>query len=420
MNNIINRKQIADGIHFSFISDSRYKVNRISVNFFSQLSPDAGVNALIPRLLSSSNRSYPERKALNEKKASLYSAKVDFNIGNIGDTQQLELFAVSIDNKYALSDDEDVTGEVVALLSECIFHPVLKDGLFRAEQLEEEKKALIETIEAEFNDKRDYARKRMYETFYEGEPAALNCLGTVEAVKSATAKAVTDAYYGLIESAPIEIFAIGCNDFKEISKRLKKVFGALKRSDIKQVQSLPGVIKDIPTEKIECFPVEQNKMVLGYKTKSSNYCACLVMAMILGGTPSSKLFTVVREKMSLCYYCWAAYGRDKCSMVIDCGVDGENTQKAKEAISAQLTAIAQGEFSEEDIMNAKMSIANTYKSYNDSPASIAGWYLAGIYRNDIKTPENALCDFEKVTKEEIMKQAELMTADTVYIIERHV
>ena len=56
MNNIINRRKIADGVYFSSITDKRYKKNLISVAFSTQLSEDTATeNVIVPVLLSKCN-----------------------------------------------------------------------------------------------------------------------------------------------------------------------------------------------------------------------------------------------------------------------------------------------------------------------------------------------------------------------------
>ena len=55
---------------------------------------------------------------------------------------------------------------------------------------------------------------------------------------------------------------------------------------------------------------------MGWKTTYPDRYALKMMAMLLGGTPSSKLFANVREKMSLCYYCAANYNEAKYFMQI--------------------------------------------------------------------------------------------------------
>lgn len=62
----------------------------------------------------------------------------------------------------------------------------------------------------------------------------------------------------------------------------------------------------------------------------------------------SKLFVNVREKESLCYYCSARYDVYKGTMLIDCGVEPENTERAKQAILEQVSLLQAGSFTEQE------------------------------------------------------------------------
>lgn len=53
------------------------------------------------------------------------------------------------------------------------------------------------------------------------------------------------------------------------------------------------------------------------------------MVAMFGGTPFSRLFVNVREKLSLCYYCAARFDRITGIMLVDSGVEAQNREKAQ-------------------------------------------------------------------------------------------
>lgn len=75
-----------------------------------------------------------------------------------------------------------------------LFDPVLENGLFRAADVELEKRVLIERMEAEINDKRWYARRRCEELLCENEAYAVDRYGTPEAAAALTPESVTAAW----------------------------------------------------------------------------------------------------------------------------------------------------------------------------------------------------------------------------------
>ena len=79
-----------------------------------------------------------------------------------------------------------------------------------------------------------------------------------------------------------------------------------------------------------------------------------------------------------------------------------------------------GNFSDDDVLYAKLNSQNTLKTIGDSLGAIAGWYLSAIYMNDIKSPEEVMEEDMAVTREQIIEAANSMKLDTVYILTSNV
>ncbi|MGN0521400.1 MAG: insulinase family protein, partial [Eubacterium sp.] len=125
------------------------------------------------------------------------------------------------------------------------------------------------------------------------------------------------------------------------------------------------------------------------------------------------LFANVREKMSLCYYCSARYTRQKSCIMIQCGCNEENMDKAVKEILYQLEEIKKGNFDEE-LASSKMALRDAILSVNDAPEAIENWYTAQITDKAIKSPDEAVAENDSVTKEQVRHCAELVSLDTIY------
>ena len=158
-------------------------------------------------------------------------------------------------------------------------------------------------------------------------------------------------------------------------------------------------------------------MVMGWKTSYTDRYALKMMTMLLGGTPSSKLFANVREKMSLCYYCAANFNECKSFMQVDSGIETENLETAKTAIAAQLEAICSGDISDEEMHSTMMTIHNTLCGVGDTASSYIAWYFGQFCRGTKLTPAEEEERYRQVTREDIIAAAKSMQPDTVYIME---
>ena len=94
--------------------------------------------------------------------------------------------------------------------------------------------------------------------------------------------------------------------------------------------------------------VNQAKLVIGLRAgmndANDDYFAYRVMTDIFGGGPYSRLFLNVREKMSLCYYADSHFERGSGILIVDCGIEFENREKAQNEIIRQLELVAKGDF----------------------------------------------------------------------------
>ena len=416
MNNIINRRKIADGVYFSSITDKRYKKNLISVAFSTQLSEDTATeNVIVPVLLTKCNSKLPTYKAFNNKMSRLYASGIGGTAGRQYDLQTISFGAYYLDAIYALSG-EKMTGIMTDILIDCLTSPVTENGVFSEKFVELEKKTVIDNIETAINDKRSYAIERAMKTICKGEPASVCSYGTVEKAKLITPDSAYKAYRRMLETMPCEIICTGCSDFEGVAEKFAAAFEKAGRHDIENTTIALSPVKTQTEEVTERLTVNQSKLVLGFKSHSDDDAALVLLQKIFGGTTSSKLFRNVREKMSLCYYCSAARNDLKGIMLVNSGVENENIEKTKEAVIDQLEEIKNGNFTNEDINFAEMAIKNDFKSVADSAGNVSNWYFDCIRKNDIVTPEEKLGRYLGVSKERIIAAAKSMVLDSVYVL----
>ncbi len=411
--------KIADGISGLFVENSRFSTTHISVNMYLPLNTDdIAANALLPYILSSCSAKYPDFSSLNLKLAQLYGAEVGGIADKIGDTQVLRFFSFCIDDDF-VPEDIKIAASASDLLFSMIFDPSLSGDEFKADDLNREARLTVEKIEGLINDKRSYAINRTLKEMYKNEAFGELKTGSLKAVKSLAGKDIFAAWKRVLERSEIRIQVIGKKLpeglFEEFLKGLKN-FSRVKSQIAPSVPKIPNSKVNIVEEKMD---VNQGKLVMGFCTpftgsdKETAFLA--VFADLFGGGPYSKLFTNVREKMSLCYYCAARVNRQKGYLLVDCGVEPQNAKLAEEEILNQLNQLKSGNFTDEELASSIRSLKDTLSCLNDSEAALDGWYSAKIFGTPI-TPEEYAESIQKVTREDVIKAAGLYTLDTVYRI----
>jgi predicted Zn-dependent peptidase len=103
-------------------------------------------------------------------------------------------------------------------------------------------------------------------------------------------------------------------------------------------------------------------------------------------------------------------------MMVDSGVLEENVEKAREAIDAQLKAIAGGDFSDTDVEGAKLYLQNVYRTTEGSLQQLSAYWLSEILADTMRSPNNAADSFDAVTREQIIAAAKSCWLDTVYLL----
>ena len=152
------RINICDGVAFSSISDDRFKIGRMGAALITPIAKKAAAaNALLSCVLTRSCKKYPDFTALSRKLNSLYGASLYPSFRQIGDYQAITISASGIDDKYV---PESVSSEIAELLCNILFEPNVENGLFCDEDIEQERRQLLEIIDSEYNDKRLYAIKK--------------------------------------------------------------------------------------------------------------------------------------------------------------------------------------------------------------------------------------------------------------------
>ncbi|MBR5090904.1 MAG: insulinase family protein, partial [Ruminiclostridium sp.] len=243
--------------------------------------------------------------------------------------------------------------------------------------------------------------------------------GTNEQVSAIDGRTALEAYRRLISETRAEIICVGENSFDGIDKMFADAFGSIERRPAQLPAITVSPDKDTVSRITEYLDIEQSKLVMFFKT--SDRCRkkypLMVMQHLYGGTESSKLFSVVREKMSLCYYCYSRLGFAKGYVTTECGVDCKNLEAAEKECINQLNEIVKGNFTDDEVSKVKLYICNLLRSVGDTLGGISSRALSNIlYPETSGTVEENIERVNAVTREDIIEAASSLRLDTVFIL----
>ena len=417
--NAVNRQELAPGVYFSSVDDGRFKTGRISVTMLVPLKKEtAARNALLPQVLTHSCKKYPDFISLNKRLNSLYGASVMGYCRKFGESQALTLSIAGLDDRFTI-DKEQVSAELTGLLCAMLFEPKLEDGTFCKQDVEQERRQLLDAIDAEYNEKRVYAVNRCTEIMCINEAFGIRRYGSREAVEKLSERDVYSAWEDVLKTARVEVMMIGASDKTAAADTFRKAFEKVSRRPAEIKTEVVRSAGDI-TREAEALDVAQSKLVMAFRTgiaePDDGVMAQRLMSAVLGGTPNSKFFVNVREKYSLCYYCAARYDRNKGILMVDSGVETQNIEKAEKEILNQIHALQNGDLSDFEMDSTKLSMTNSFNSMSDTVGGTEAWYISQLLDKEQLTPEEASKRVMSVSAQQVIDAARKLTLDTVYIL----
>lgn len=411
-------QNIAEGIRFCSVKTDKFKTCRVNISLAMPLDKNASARAILPFMFSRRCAKYPDYTSLNRVLDELYGAAVSAGVLKRGEAQVISFSMSAIDDRFALDGDK-VALECTKLLADMIFDPLTEGESFPEDIIEQEKRLLVEAIENEQNDKRRYAMLRCEQLMFADEAYGVNRFGSVEDVKALTPDVVYAAWRDVLEKATVQITMVSSMDPQPIVDLIREKFSEIERHPV-EIKTL--FVSGLPKPEYisESMPLKQGKLVMGFRTgmrsEDDMMPAMKVAVDIFGGGTYSKLFSVVREKMSLCYYCSAALFNSKGIVMVQSGIEDTNEEKAKNEIINQLRLTAEGEFTDEDFSSSIKSLTDSILGNSDTPEEITAWYASQILRNELKAPETYAKEIGSVDRAEVVRAAKTIMLDTIFML----
>lgn len=410
--------EISNGVDGVFIENTRFNTTVLSLNFYLPLSADSITeNALLPYLLASCSKEYPDFTELNLKLSLLYGADISVFAEKMRDVQHIRIAVSAINDEFVLEKGVSVLGDAMQLLLSLVFEPKIQKEALSKSDVEREKRKLLEHIAGEFNDKRVFAKNRLTEIMFENDAYGMSGYGTLEQAEKITAEALFSAWQKMLRTAYIRVQVVGKTLPDGIFDLVRAKLDNFERKNITDYTLSRPVSPAEDVKRVtDYYDVSQGKLVMGFSSETcgENAYSFTVMTDIFGGGPYSHLFTNVREKMSLCYYCSASAVRSKGFMLVQSGVEADNAEKAEKEILNQLALVQKGEFTDFAFEASKKAIIGSLKSYNDSIYALDKWYSAVIMNDGLKTPEDVIEKISSITREDVINAACGVKLHTVY------
>lgn len=320
--------------------------------------------------------------------------------------------------EYNAYTGKDLTGYWVKIASEQVpvavdlLHDMLFNSKFEATEMTREKKVIIEEIKMYEENPIMHLEDILEEAMFQGHTLGRNIAGTPKSMldmKRNDVLAYRDAHY-VPENM---VITVAGNVPDNILPVLEKTFGKVKAQPTVS-ESEPYAVDGewaTPRVRIQEKPLEQIQVALGFPTFGRDHKdteALKLLASILGGTMSSRLFIEVREKRGLCYTVRAAtdFYEDTGTFTVRAGLDAGRLTLALKVIVNELKKIAKDGVTAAELKMAKDNVKGSTTLRLEDSSNLAEFFARQtLFQGRAESVEERLKKFNAVSLADVKRVA---------------
>ena len=414
--------EIKKGIKLHTIKTDKFKTNLIAIMLTTKLNREnVTKNALIPTVLKRGTKNLKTQEEINKKLEEMYGASLDCGLDKTGDNQVLKFYIETVNDEFLPQEAENMLKTSLEEIFEFVFNPYLENNCFKKEYVEQEKENLKQIIEGKIDNKARYSLDRCIEEMYKDQPFGLYKYGYIEDMKNIDEKNLYEYYQKLIKGCKIDIFVSGIVD-ENTENVIKNNENIAKLGEREPQYNRPEIVakksekeKDIQ----ESMEVTQGQLIIGMDLDIDDdnlRYDVMIYNSLFGGSANSKLFQNVREKASLAYTASSSYYRFKNNIFINCGIEIPNYEKALEIIKQQIEDMKKGDFTDEEVENAKKGIIASIKTIDDEQDTEITYFFSQELSQNKCDIEQYINRIAVVNKENVIEIANKVSINTIYFL----
>lgn len=277
-------------------------------------------------------------------------------------------------------------------------------------EIKREKGVIIEEMNMYLDTPVSYVEDLWEKLLYGDQPAGWLIIGKKENILGFKRKHFVD-YLKNHYSAENTIVCIAGNiDSEKVKKKIERSFKKIRASKSKSKLKVKER-QDKPKSLVYFKKTDQTHLYLGargYDLFHPQKFAQIILASILGGFMSSRLFLSIRERRGLAYYVRAASESttDTGYLAARAGVDPRNVEKTVKLILEEYKSLKDREVGESELQKAKDNLKGKLTLSLESTDAQASFYAGQeLFKKEILTPEEQFARVNAVSTKDIQKTA---------------
>ncbi len=287
---------------------------------------------------------------------------------------------------------------------------IFLNSKIEAKELKKEKGVIIEELNMYLDTPIKYIGDLWEKLLYGNQPAGWKTIGEKENIIRFQRKHFLDYLKNHYSALNTIVCVAGNFSQQDILSKIKKYFKKIKTKT--------------PNQKIKVIEKQRSPRLLSHFKKTDQTHLCLgvrgydlfhpqryaqeILAIILGGNMSSRLFIKVREKKGLAYYIHSSLElyTDSGYLVTSAGVSHKDVIKVINLIIKEYKNIKDKKISKEELQKAKDYLKGVLTlSLESSDAQASFYTFQELLKGKILTSKEKFRMIDKVTREDVYKTA---------------
>ena len=401
------------------IKTNKFKTCHMEIVFSKEINKKTlSADSMLCDMLSFVSSKYKTRKDFVIHSEELYKASFLGLVGRYGNVLNTSYVLDFINPEFINSNN--YLEDVIKFPFEMIQNPLVENDEFDEKSFKIIKDRLLKDIDSIKEIPSKIACKKALELMDKDSPSSLLVSGTKEDVLKITPASLYEHYKKFFKDHVCNIFIIGSVDMDYIVKLIKKYFQNRIINDTpidffvnnKLAKKSKIVFEDSGNVQANIIMIYNIKDL----TKEERDVSFYVYNYILGnGGLNSKLYKKIRMENSLCYSINSIYLKYDKLLLIQISLDTENVKKAYTLVKKCISSMAHGDFSEEDIENAKSNLGQALLMSQDNNIAITNNYIFHIL-DDFPRIDRRTELYNKVTKKQIVDVAKKLRLNTIFVL----
>lgn len=397
-----------------FITTDKFKTTTISINFREKIrKEDITIRKFLFQMLTNTTLKYNTPRLFEIKLEDLYSLTLSHSNLKFGNYINSYIDIRFLNEKYS---DKNLLYDSIDLLFEIVLNPNVVNNKFDSKNFNIVKDRLNLIIKSSKENTQKYALNKALEVMDSNDPVSFNLWGYKKDLNKINEENLYSYYKHVLDNDVIDIFVVGDVNKDDVLKYFKSKLTLKNKRNIDIDAFITYNTSPKLITKFESMNISQSKLVIINKVLNlSLYERRYVLPIytsILGAGSTSRLFTNVREKNSLAYSITAINNNPNSILMIYCGIDKENYDKALKLISDEIKLKNVKQF---EVDNARKELISSVETLLDNPTNIINYYY-GMEVFNADPIDLKIENYNKVTKEDVESLANKISIATIYFL----